>query len=141
MTAETRVFDRLVPDNEEHFSSLVAQRLGIDLRLRPMDDHSYDPEWRSRPIRTAEPTPAIVRAHFERQIAQDMAARASVWFHGEGPDNALQFEARPYLAGLRRPRRRRLVPPCPDAICAGPERRRMAALRQKKRGLRQGTRH
>ena len=66
-----------------------------------MDDHSYDPDWRSRAIRTAEPTPAIVRAHFERQIAQDMAARASVWFHGEGPDNALQFEARPYLAGLR----------------------------------------
>lgn len=101
VTAETRVFDRLIPDDEEHFSSLVAQRLGIDFRLRPMDDQTYDPAWRTRPIRTAEPTAAIVHAHPELLIAHDMAAKATVWFHGEGPDNALEFEGRAYLSWLR----------------------------------------
>jgi asparagine synthase (glutamine-hydrolysing) len=101
LVAETRVFDRLIPDDEERFSSLVARHLGIDLQLRPMDDQTYDPDWRSRPIRTAEPTIAIVNAHPELMIAQEMAAKASVWFHGEGPDNALLFEGRAYLAWLR----------------------------------------
>ncbi len=101
VTAETRVFDRLIPDDEEHYSTLVAQRLGIDLRLRPMDDQTYDPDWRSRSIRTAEPTGAIVRAHPESMIAHDMAAKATVWFHGEGPDNAFEFEGRAYLSWLR----------------------------------------
>ena len=101
LIAETRVFDRLIPDDEEHFSSLVAQRLGIELRLRPMDDQIYDPDWRARSIRTAEPTVAIFNAQLEIMIAHNMAAKASVWFHGEGPDNALLFEGRAYLAWLR----------------------------------------
>jgi len=98
--AETKYFDRLIPDDEKHFSSLVARRLGIGLRLRAMDDLIYDPHWRTRPIRTAEPTWSIVRAHSELMIAGEMAAEASVWLYGEGPDNALQFEWRAYLSWL-----------------------------------------
>jgi len=55
------VFDRLIPDDEERFSSLVAQHLGIDLQLRPMDDQAYDPDW-------AQPTDPHGRAdHRHRQ--------------------------------------------------------------------------
>jgi len=69
-------------------------------------------------------------------IAQDMAAKASVWFHGEGPDNALLFEGRAYLAWLRgrgdwRPYARAMA-----QLCPGPEHRRMAEICRKKRRLR-----
>src|SRR5262245_36098188 len=104
IVAECLHFESLMPDEEKHFSSLAARRLGIELVLRPNDGLTYDPAWRTRPIRTAEPTLSIVRAEFDRQIAHEQAAQAPVWFLGEGPDNALAFDRGPYLAWLAKRR-------------------------------------
>jgi asparagine synthase (glutamine-hydrolysing) len=100
IVAYTRHFEHLIADGEKHFSSLVANRLGIPLTLRAIDDAWYDPNWYKRELPTPEPNCAIVRAGPERIIAAEMAKQAQVWFYGEGPDNALAFEWQPYLRWL-----------------------------------------
>jgi asparagine synthase (glutamine-hydrolysing) len=100
IVAECTHFERLMPDQEKHFASLAARHLGIELRLRACDDLSYDPEWRSRPTRSAEPSNGVISAGPERMVALEQAGRAPVWFFGEGPDNALEFEQRAYFSWL-----------------------------------------
>lgn len=100
VVAECTHYERLMPDDEAHFASIAARALGIELQLRAVDDLTYDPLWRSRSIRTAEPTLSIVAAHFDRSIMGAMARRARVWFQGEGPDNALSYERDAYLSWL-----------------------------------------
>ena len=100
VAAECFHFETSVVDEEKRFSSLVARHLGIELRLRAMDNLTYDPEWRSRSIATAEPWAAIITADPERTIAREQAGKAQVWFYGEGPDNALAFERNDYLKWL-----------------------------------------
>mgnify|MGYP002639595208 FL=1 len=100
VVAECTHFERLMPDDEHHFSALVARQLGIELQLRPIDDLDFDPQWRSRSIRTAEPTTSILSAYHDRAIGREQAGRAQVWFEGEGPDNALPFERNAYLSWL-----------------------------------------
>src|SRR5262249_53114350 len=100
VVAHTRHFEHLIPDEERHFSSLVASRLGISITLRAVDDAWYDPHWRDRELRTPEPNATITRAVPERMIAAEMAEEAEVWFNGEGPDNALLLESLAYLQWL-----------------------------------------
>ena len=89
------------PDlQEDAFASMAARHLGIDLRVVPYDELSYDPAWQSRGIRPAEPLHGIVNAHHVRTVNDSMAARCAVWFEGEGPDNALAFDRDPYLSWL-----------------------------------------
>jgi asparagine synthase (glutamine-hydrolysing) len=94
-------YEKLMPDDEKHFSSLVANKLGIELSLRAVDESIYDPLWPTRGVVTAEPDSAIVQAIFGAQFSRLSAAAANVWFYGEGPDNALPFERAPYFAWLR----------------------------------------
>ena len=100
VVAECVYFEQLPSDKEKHFSSLVAQRLGIELRHRPGDDFTYDPQWWARSMATPEPSALITTAHFHREIGCERAERAPVWFYGEGPDNALAFERNDYLSWL-----------------------------------------
>jgi len=100
VVAECTHFERLMPDQEKHFASLAARHLGIELRLRACDDLSYDPEWRSGPTCSAEPSNGVISARPERMMALEQAGRAPVWFYGEGPDNALEFEQRAYFSWL-----------------------------------------
>lgn len=100
VVAECLHFENLLDDDESHFSTLVAQRLGIELRLRSADDHTYDPLWRSRSIVTPEPSTLMIHAYMDREVTRERAARAQVWFYGEGPDNALAFERGDYLSWL-----------------------------------------
>jgi asparagine synthase (glutamine-hydrolysing) len=100
IVAYTTHFEQLIADDEKHFSSLVASRLGISLTLRAIDDACYDPHWYDRELWTPEPNSAIVQAAPESIIAAEMAKQAKVWFIGEGPDNALVFEWQPYLRWL-----------------------------------------
>ncbi len=93
-------FESLMPDDEPHFSSLAARKLGIDLQLLAIDSFIYDPLWRTRAIALPEPSPAILNAHFNRGVSRGMGARASVWFYGEGPDNALTLERDAYFSWL-----------------------------------------
>lgn len=100
VVAECTHFERLMPDDEKHFASLAAHHLGIDLTLRACDDLAYDPDWRNASMPTSEPAIAALSARFDRRIAIEQADRARVWFFGEGPDNALEFEPGAYLSWL-----------------------------------------
>jgi asparagine synthase (glutamine-hydrolysing) len=100
VVAECTHFERLMPDQEKHFATLAARHLGIELNLRPYDDLTYDPEWRTWPMRSAEPSIGVVCARPDRMMALEQAGRARVWFFGEGPDNALMFEQRAYFSWL-----------------------------------------
>jgi asparagine synthase (glutamine-hydrolysing) len=100
VVAECLHYKQLMPDQEAHFSSLVARKLGIELLLREADGLAYDPLWRSRGIHTAEPSLTIVQAHIGAQVARRNGKMAGVWFYGEGPDDALPFDRDPYFAWL-----------------------------------------
>ena len=100
VVAETRYFDHLIPDDERRVSALVASRLGIQHRLRPMDDSCYDPLWHTRDIHTPEPSLSVANAVHDRLFRAEMAEVSPVWFYGEGPDNALTFEWSAYLRWL-----------------------------------------
>lgn len=100
VVAECTHFERLMADDEPRFATLAARHLGIDLELRPIDDFIYDPDWRTRPGRSAEPHVGVICAHPDRLMAGHQAQRAAVWFFGEGPDNALDFERDAYLSWL-----------------------------------------
>ncbi|MFN4016630.1 MAG: asparagine synthase-related protein [Reyranella sp.] len=100
VVAESLHFERFASAGERELSSLVAGRLGIELRHRPGDDLAYDARWWARSMTTPEPSDLIATAHLDRQVVCERAERASVWFHGEGPDNALIFERDAYLSWL-----------------------------------------
>lgn len=100
VVAECSHFETFEEDQEKYFSSLVARHLGIELRLVASDGLAYDPQWRQRSTRTAEPTAAVVTAHFDRTLVHERVGRAGVWLYGEGPDNALAFERNAYLSWL-----------------------------------------
>lgn len=100
VVAECLDFEQFASAREKHFSSLVAERLGIELRHRTGDGLVYDTRWWARSMTTPEPSHLITTAHFDRQVVYERAERASVWFYGEGPDNALAFERNDYLSWL-----------------------------------------
>lgn len=101
VVAECDYFERLMPDEERHFSTLAARHLGIALHHRAVDDLTYDPRWREQPVRFAEPAMEAIAATRLRRAASEMSGKASVWLYGEGPDNALRFDRDPYLKWLR----------------------------------------
>ena len=100
VVAECLDFEQFSSARERHFSSLAAERLGVELRHRRSDDLVYDTQWSARSMTTPEPSDLITTAHFDREIVCERAERASVWFYGEGPDNALAFERNDYLSWL-----------------------------------------
>lgn len=104
VVAECMHYERVMDIGEGHYAELAARHIGIDLRVRAVDDLVYDPSWRDRGIRPAEPTTSMLDAHHLRAIGQDRSKRAHVWFEGEGPDNALELERGPYLRWLLRQR-------------------------------------
>lgn len=100
VVAECFHYETAMHDEEKHFATLVARHLGIELKLRVADELTYDPAWRTRGTRPAEPSLSMARAEPDRQTAFGQADLAAVWFFGEGPDNALVYERNAYLAWL-----------------------------------------
>lgn len=103
VVAFTNVFERLIPDEEAHFSALVARRLGISHQLRAADD-GYELQPNDLTVPVQEPGGPSVHRTNRRAVETEMASRAKVWLHGEGPDNALTFEWRAHLRWLARRR-------------------------------------
>ncbi len=93
-------YEDLMHVEEDRYARLAAQHLGIELQIQRFDDMVYDPHWQERGIRPAEPTLEIVNAHLVRGVNQALSQHATVWFEGEGPDNALAFDRDPYLSWL-----------------------------------------
>jgi asparagine synthase (glutamine-hydrolysing) len=104
IVAECTHFERLMPDEERHYSTLAAHHLGIEIVHTALDDATYDPGWRTRSIDSAEPYVGALVAEPERRMTRAQAALAPVWFFGEGPDNALAFERSAYFSWLLRRR-------------------------------------
>jgi asparagine synthase (glutamine-hydrolysing) len=108
LDAITSVYDRLIPDHERRYAALVADHLKIPIRYDVRDDETSIKDWDRVQIKTPEPVenpPAFAAGlEFMRKIADDRP----VLLYGEGPDNALRYEWRPYLAHLAR--RRQLGP-------------------------------
>jgi asparagine synthase (glutamine-hydrolysing) len=100
VAADCLHFEWLMADQEKHFAALAASHLGIGLTLSARDDLVYDPDWRSSPTRSAEPSIATLSARPDCRMAIEQASRARVWLFGEGPDNALMFEQRAYFSWL-----------------------------------------
>ena len=99
VVAYTKYFDHLMPDDEPYFSALVARKLKLAHTLRAVDD-VYDPQLFDLEIQPQEPEGSSMRSSFRRSVEAEMVSQAKVWFYGEGPDNALTFEWRPYLRWL-----------------------------------------
>ncbi len=100
LEAITSVYDRLVPDVERHFAGLVAQHLNIPIRYDVRDDETSIVDWDQVTVHTPEPVdnpPAFAAAV---EFLKNMTPQARVFLYGEGPDNALRYEWRPYLSHL-----------------------------------------
>lgn len=105
LRAITSTYERLIADPERRYASLAAAHLGLPITYDVRDDEISIADWDRVRTRTPEPVdnPAAVAAGVE--FLRRMRADASVFLYGEGPDNALKYEWRPYLrylAGRRR---------------------------------------
>jgi asparagine synthase (glutamine-hydrolysing) len=92
-------------DEERHYAGLVARSLDIAIDFRGWDPDCVDPEWYETALHTPEPIayPMSLAAYWA-DFAR-VAVHGRTAFHGEGPDNALRYEWRPYLSHLVRRRR------------------------------------
>jgi asparagine synthase (glutamine-hydrolysing) len=98
--AFTLVYDHLIPDSERHFASLAAQRLKVPIHFFSMDRRT---EWSSPGSRwTPEPTQDLLDPGIRMESYQAISRHSRIFLYGEGPDNALRYEWRPYLSWLVR---------------------------------------
>jgi asparagine synthase (glutamine-hydrolysing) len=98
--AFTSVYDRLVPDGERHYAGLVADHLKIPIHYDVRDNETSIADWDRVVVHTPEPVDNPPAFMASTQFLEKMSARARVFLYGEGPDNALRYEWRPYLAHL-----------------------------------------
>jgi asparagine synthase (glutamine-hydrolysing) len=97
MRAYTVVYDSAAEDQERHYASLVARRLGIEIEHHPADTYSWFARWDTGllpPEPTTEPMTAITADVLERA-----SRHGSVALTGDGGDPALLPS--PILALLR----------------------------------------
>jgi len=89
---------------ERHYASLVAESLGIAIEFSD-NAQGFDPQWFRRSFHTPEPTPWPTNLAAEWSNFRRMNSYCRVALYGEGPDNALRYEWRPYFEYLIRHRR------------------------------------
>lgn len=101
--AFTIVHGALVPDNERTFATAAAQALGVPLEIVEADNgRGWPPIAR---VRAAPEPVALDDSDADARCYAGMAAQGRIGFYGEGPDNALVYEWRRYLAYLWQRRR------------------------------------
>jgi asparagine synthase (glutamine-hydrolysing) len=107
--AFTSVYDRLIPDEERYYAGLVASHLDIPIHYDVRDDETSLMHWGRIAVHTPEPVdnPAAVAA--SNEFLGQAASTARVFLYGEGPDNALQYEWRPFVSHLLSGRRVRVL--------------------------------
>jgi asparagine synthase (glutamine-hydrolysing) len=97
-------------DEERRYASLVSKHLGVPIRFQGWSAAMADPGWSRTLFHTPEPVPYPNSLAFGWSHFRQVASHSRVALHGEGPDNALRYEWRPYLAHLIQQRRfRRLL--------------------------------
>jgi asparagine synthase (glutamine-hydrolysing) len=94
-------YRELIPDDERHYAERAAAHLKIPVSFLAADEHYPYAGWDELVHRMPEPdhNPMIgLREHlFEDFRCHDIR----VSFYGEGPDNLLRYEWKPYLNYLR----------------------------------------
>ena len=102
--AVTHVYDQLIPDQERHYSGLVAHHLGLTQHFLVMDEPGWEDAWLAISKPRPEPAPVPWGANRNQNDYTLLASLGRVYLYGEGPDNALHYEWKPYLAHLARQR-------------------------------------
>lgn len=96
---------RYYRDETRYYAGLVGEALGFPIHYRDGQKDVWDPEWYRTAVHTPEPVMNPMNLIADRNFFRQVSAHARVLFWGEGPDNALVYEWRPYLAFLARQRR------------------------------------
>jgi asparagine synthase (glutamine-hydrolysing) len=86
--------------NERYYAGLVTEHLGIPIHFQDLTGKTFDPDWEGAGIHTAEPVANPLNLSADRRAYATTARYNRVCLYGEGPDNALRPEWRPYLAYL-----------------------------------------
>jgi asparagine synthase (glutamine-hydrolysing) len=100
LQAITSVYDRLIPDGERHYARLVADHLNIPIHYDVRDDETSIADWDRVQVHTPEPVQNPAAFVAATEFLEKVPAHARVFLYGEGPDNALRYEWRPYLSHL-----------------------------------------
>jgi asparagine synthase (glutamine-hydrolysing) len=101
----TVVYDRLIPDQERHYSALVARYLGIQQHIYVLDGPDTEELWSQVPEPCPEPAYTLWGAIQARDQCRRMMDLSRVYLYGEGPDNALNLERMAHFRFLIRRRR------------------------------------
>jgi asparagine synthase (glutamine-hydrolysing) len=109
--AFSSVYDRMMPDEERHYSTLAARAIGIPIRHRPADDYALFERYRELRGYFAEPVNAPFAA-CDVDLAADAASHSRVAFTGWDGDAVLVESPRPYLAALAAKREWRALAGC-----------------------------
>jgi asparagine synthase (glutamine-hydrolysing) len=88
--------------DERRHARAVADHLGIPVQFISHSAEAADPNWNEAAVRTAEPFLYTSTLAANREIYRTISGHSRVLFYGEGPDNALHYEWRPYLSQLSR---------------------------------------
>ena len=94
--------DSFVPD-EARFAHAAAEHLGMPIHYRPWTQNA-DSRWEQIPFSIPEPDPHAWMVPAEGNFWRAMESHSRVFFFGEGPDNALRCDWKPYLSYLSRKR-------------------------------------
>jgi asparagine synthase (glutamine-hydrolysing) len=87
-----------VPD-EDRYAQAVANYLKIPIRFRESAE-TAGADWEKTPFSTPEPCVTGWSIPAERKFWRELGTCSRVFFFGEGPDNALEFEWRPCVSYL-----------------------------------------
>ena len=97
--AFSSVYDRILPDEERHYSTLAARAIGIAINHLPADDYGLFDRYAELGLYFPEPANAPFAAS-EVDLAADAATHSRVAFTGWDGDAVLEESPRPYLSGL-----------------------------------------
>jgi len=90
--------DSFVPE-ERRYAETVANHLAIPIKYQPWTDASQF-DWETTPFSLPEPHPNECLVPAERQFWGQFGPFSRVFLYGEGPDNALIMDSKPYLSYL-----------------------------------------
>jgi len=92
------------PD-EGFYAGLVAEKIGIPIEYRDGDEESIHSNWENVRFQTAEPASNTGVLPIHPTSWDQIGIHSRVFLQGEGPDNALAVEWKPYVTYLLRQRR------------------------------------
>lgn len=99
LRAHTVVYDRLIPDEERYYSGLAAKSLGIPIHYLVADNYRLFERWDQPEMCLPEPVDDPQFIGLFDQYRQ-VAAHGRVVLDGQGGDELLRYEFRPYLRGM-----------------------------------------